>query len=331
MTANADEPRLFALESSRPFGERVAWELDLALSSHEEREFDDGEHKTRPLESVRDRDVFVLHSLYADARESVNDKLCRFLFFLGACRDAGAGRLTAVVPYLCYARKDRKTKSRDPVTTRYVAQIFEAVGVDRVVAMDVHNLAAYQNAFRGGTEHLEARVLFVEHFADLCADEDLAVVSPDVGGVKRAEAFREALASRLDRPVASGFMEKERSRGVVSGDTFVGEVDGRTVILLDDMIATGTTMARAAEACREAGAGTCYAASTHGLFLEGAEEVVRDSALDRVVVTDTVPPFRLPPELVSEKITLLDGAGLFAEAIRRLHEGGSVVELLKEE
>ncbi|NIP60873.1 MAG: ribose-phosphate diphosphokinase [Gemmatimonadetes bacterium] len=324
------ELRLFALESSRSFAERVAAVLEIPLSRHEERDFADGEHKTRPLESVRGRDVFVVQSLYGEDGESVNDKLCRFLFFLGACRDAGAGRLTAVVPYLCYARKDRKTKSRDPVTIRYVAGFFDAVDVDRVVAMDVHNLAAYQNAFRRGGEHLEARVLFLDHFAEVLADEEIAVVSPDVGGVKRAEAFRESLAERLDRPVASGFMEKERSWGVVSGETLVGELEGRTVILLDDMIGTGTTMARAAAACREAGARACYAAATHGLFLEGAQAVVGDPALDGVVVTDTVPPVRLPSDLASEKVTLLDGAGLFGEAIRRMHVGGSIVELLEQ-
>jgi ribose-phosphate pyrophosphokinase len=331
MSPNLDDLRVFALESSRAFGQRVAGALSVPLSRHEEREFPDGEHKARPLESVRGKDVFVVHGLYADHRESVNDKLCRLLFFLGACRDAAAGRLTAVVPYLCYARKDRRTKSRDPVTTRYVAGLFEAVGTDGIVTMDVHNLAAYQNAFRRGAEHLEARGLFVRHFADRLGDAPLAVVSPDVGGVKRAEAFRRSLAERLERPIASGFMEKARSSGVVSGEALVGEVAGRAVILLDDMIGTGTTMSRAASACREAGATACFAAATHGLFLEGAHTVVGDSALDGVVVTDTVPPFRLAPELVAEKVTVLDGAGLFAEAIRRMHVNGSIVELLEQE
>lgn len=324
--------KLFALGASRSFGERMGAAIGVQLSEHEERDFDDGEHKVRPLESVRGQDVFVVHSLYTDDAQSVNDKLCRLLFFLGACRDAGALRLTAVAPYLCYARKDRKTKPRDPVTIRYVAQLFEAVGIDGVVAMDVHELAAYQNAFRRGSEHLEARTLFADHFAHLLADEEeIAVVSPDVGGVKRAEAFRKTLSKRMDRDVTSGFMEKERSRGVVSGETFVGDVEGRGVILLDDIIGTGTTMARAAAACRKAGATSCWAAATHGIFLEGAEEVVSDEALNGVVVTDTVPPFRLPPELVSRKVTLLDGAGLFAEAVRRLHTHGSIVELLAQE
>src|SRR5512143_2008741 len=113
---------LFTLESSRPFAEAIARALDIAVSVHEEREFEDGEHKTRPLVSVRGRDVYVVQSLHGDERQSVNDKLARLLFFIGALKDASAGRVTAVVPYLCYARKDRKSKPRDPVTTRYVAQ-----------------------------------------------------------------------------------------------------------------------------------------------------------------------------------------------------------------
>jgi ribose-phosphate pyrophosphokinase len=154
---------------------------------------------------VRGKDVFVIQSLYSDARESVNDKLLRLLFFLGALKDASAERVTAVVPYLAYARKDRKTQSRDPVTTRYVAALFEAVGVDRMMTLDVHNLAAFQNAFRCRTDHLEARKLFVDYFAPLLRDREIVVVSPDIGGVKRAEQFRRSLSRVLDRAIPTAF------------------------------------------------------------------------------------------------------------------------------
>src|SRR5690606_21695546 len=171
---------LFALNATRALGLRVAERLGVALSPHEEREFEDGEHKARPLVSVRDRDVYVMHSLHGEPGASVNDKLLRLLFFLGAVRDAGAARVTAVLPYLAYGRKDARTKPRDPLTTRYVAALFEAVGVDRVVALEVHNLAAFQNAFRCRTEHLDTAVLFARHFAAaLPAATPLAVVSPD--------------------------------------------------------------------------------------------------------------------------------------------------------
>jgi len=320
--------RLFALDANRAYGEKIAGKLGIRLSAHEERNFEDGEHKARPLENVRGRDVFVVQSLYGDNSQSVNDKLCRLLFFVGALRDAAAAHITAIVPYLCYARKDRKTKFRDPVTTRYTAALFEAVGVDRVVTLDVHNLAAYQNAFRCASEHLEARMLFVDYFAPLLRDQESIVLSPDEGGLKRADAFRRALSRTLDRQIPTGFMEKRRSRGVVSGEGLFADVKGRTVVIIDDLISTGTTLLRAAKAAREHGGERVYAAASHGLFIGQANQLFADPALDKVVVTDSVPPFRLDPSAVQEKLIVLDAAGLFAEAIRRMHEGGSVVELL---
>ncbi len=319
---------LFALDASRAYGEKIAGKLGVQLSPHEERSFEDGEHKARPLTNVRGRDVFVVQSLYGNGGQSVNDKLCRLLFFVGALRDAAAAHVTAIVPYLCYARKERKTKFRDPVTTRYIAALFEAVGVDRVVTLDVHNLAAYQNAFRCATEHLEARLLFVDYFTPLLRDEESIVLSPDEGGLKRADAFRRALSRALDRQIPTGFMEKRRSRGVISGETLFADVKGRTVLIIDDLISTGTTLLRAARAAREHGARRVYAAASHGLFIGHANQLLTDPALDKVVVTDSVPPFRLDPNIVQEKLVVLDAAGLFAEAIRRMHEGGSVVELL---
>src|SRR3990167_755469 len=187
------ELTLFALDDSREFGERVSRHLNLGLGAHEQREFEDGEHKTRPLISVRGKDVFVVQSLHADHHQSVADKLCRLWFFIGTLKDASAARVTAIVPYLAYARKDRKTQPRDPVTTRYVAALFEAVGVDCVVTLDVHNLAAFQNAFRCRTEHLEANRLFVRHFVALVREREVVVVAPDAGGIKRAEHFRLSL------------------------------------------------------------------------------------------------------------------------------------------
>ena len=320
---------LFALDASRPFGERVATALSVALSSHEEREFEDGEHKARPLENVRGKDVYVIQSLYGEPGMSANDKLVRLLFFIGALKDASAGRVTAVCPYLAYSRKDRKTKSRDPVSSRYVAQLFEAVGTDRMVTLDVHNPAAYQNAFRIPAEHLEAQGLFVAWFTAHLADDPIVVVSPDAGGVKRAEAFRQALSQALGRPIAAAFMEKRRSEGVVSGEAVVGDVGGMTAIILDDLIGTGTTLARAAAACKALGASRVYAAASHGMFVGAADAVLADPALDKVLVTDSVPPFRLPPALLGSRVEVLASAPLFAEAIYRLHSGGSLVELLQ--
>ncbi|MBL27123.1 MAG: ribose-phosphate pyrophosphokinase [Rhodospirillaceae bacterium] len=325
MTTTA--PRIAALNAGRDFAARIAAILGVKPLAHEERDFEDGEHKIRPLESVRGSDVYLVQSLHGGDGMSVNDKLARLLFFIGGLKDAGAVRVTAVVPYLCYARKDRRTKPRDPVTTRYVAALFEAVGTDRIVTVDVHNRAAYDNAFRMPAEHLEARKLFVDHVRATAGDAGLVVVSPDEGGVKRAERFRQGLAAATGCAVGSGFVEKYRSEGVVSGGTLVGEVAGRTVAILDDMIGTGGTLVRAAEACRAEGAEAVIACATHGLFMGGAEALFASPAIDRVVVTDTVPPFRVDRARVGEKLVVLDSAPLIAAAIRALHENGSVTAL----
>ena len=320
---------VFALNTSRDFGERVCEQMQTVLSVHEEREFEDGEHKARPLVSVRGKDVFVIQSLYGENTQSVNDKLCRLLFFLGTLRDASAGRITAVIPYLCYARKDRKSKARDPVTTRYVAAMFEAMHIDRVVTLDVHNLSAFQNAWRIPADHLEARKLFVNHFASLVGADAIAVVSPDEGGVKRAEEFRRALGEKLGRDVHAAFIEKYRSAGVVSGQAVVGDVNGKTAIIIDDLISSGTTLTRAAEACRVRGATSVVAAATHGVFSSKANESLSNPALNHIVITNSVPESSFDLSRIRAKLTVLDVSGLFAEAIRRIHLGGSIVELLE--
>ncbi|MCO5167667.1 MAG: ribose-phosphate pyrophosphokinase [Planctomycetes bacterium] len=314
---------LFALGSTRPLGEGVSRALGAPLAAHEEREFEWGQHKARPLVNVRGRDAYVLHSLHGEPGQSANDKLCRLLFFVGALRDAGAGQVTAVVPFLCYSRKDRRTKPRDPVTTRYVAALFEAVGTDRVVTVDVHNLAAYQNAFRCRAEHLEGRPLFVERLAPGLREQEVVVVSPDAGGVHRAEAFRASLARALGRPVELAFVEKRRSEGVVSGDLLAGDVRGRAAVVVDDMISSGTTTLRAARRCLDAGATRVLAAASHAVFTPGADEALADPALERVLVLGTAPPQGLVA--ARDKVEVLDVAPLLGEAVRRLHEGGSLV------
>jgi ribose-phosphate pyrophosphokinase len=322
-------PALFALGATRPLGERIASRLGWPLAAHEEREFEWGQHKARPLESVRGRDVYALHSLHGDRERSANDKLVRLLFFVGALRDAGAARLTALVPFLCYSRKERKTKPRDPVSTRYLAALFEAVGADRVVTLEVHDLAAFQNAFRCRTEHLVAAPVFARHLQPRLADREWVVASPDVGGIKRADAFRAALGELLGRELDGAFVEKRRSAGAVSGDRLVGDVGGRGVLLYDDMISGGTTVARAADACRKAGASAVWAAAAHGVFTPEASRTLDAAALDAILVLDHVPPFALDPALAKAKLETLDASALLAEAIRRLHENGSLEELAR--
>ena len=318
---------LFALDATADLGKAVARALGCKLAAHEERAFEDGEHKARPLDTVGGTSVYVIQSLHGGPSETANDKLCRLLFFIGALKDAGAARVTAVVPYLCYARKDRRTESSDPVTTRYIAGMFEAVGTDCVVTLEVHNPVAFENAFRCRTVSLTTTPLFVD-YARALTGETLSVVSPDPGGAKRAELLRQALEAALGRPVGKAFADKHRSAGIVSGDLFVGDVAGTTALVVDDLISTGGTLLRAARAAHKAGARRVIALVTHGLFMAGAAEALADPAIERLVVTDAVPAFRLASGPVRDKLDILPAAPLLAEAIRRLDEGRALADLL---
>jgi ribose-phosphate pyrophosphokinase len=309
---------LFALRGSHELAARVAGRLDIALAPHDERDFEDGEHKTRPLTEVRGHDVFVLHSLHGDERQSGNDKFCRLSFFCGALKDAGADRVTVIAPYLCYARKDRRTKSNDPIITRYVAAMFEAVGVDRMITVEAHNVAAFENAFRCPTVHIETAPLLADHFAALARDGGIVAVSPDAGGAKRAEAFRQALEQLTGKDVGSAYMEKYRSSGVVRGELLAGDVKGRTAVIVDDLISTGGTLVRAARACRAAGAVRVFAAAAHGLFVGGAQELFASPDLDAIVVCDTVPPFRVA-EAARRHLTVLEISESIARAVMACH------------
>ncbi len=315
-------PAIFGLHGTRDLAERVAARLDVALAAHEEREFEDGEHKARPLEDVRGRDVYVVHSLHGGVNQSANDKLCRLLFFCGALKDAGAQRVTAVVPYLCYARKDRRTKPNDPITTRYVAEIFEAVGIDSLITFEVHNISAVENAFRIPTWHIEAAPLFAAYFTPLLTGVSAAAVAPDAGGAKRAEQFRLALEKLTGSDVASAQMEKFRSSGVVSGALLAGDVRGKVAIIVDDMISTGGTLVRAAEACRAAGAAHVMTVAAHGLFIGGAPRLFASPAIDGVAVTDTVPVTETVSQIAAPRLTVLDSSEALARAIGVCHAAG---------
>lgn len=208
-----------------------------------------------------------------------------------------------------------------------MAQLLEAIGTDTVVTFEVHNPAAFENAFHCRTVHLGGHALFVPRLAAL--DGPLIVASPDPGGVKRAQIFREQLKRRLGRDVGSAFMEKRRSAGVVSGNLLVGEVAGATLLVVDDLISAGGTMLRVAEACLAQGAARVVAIAAHGLFTGNAAAVMASRALARTLISDSVPPFRLPEALLGSCVDVVEAAPLFAEAIRRLHEGGSITELVE--
>ena len=331
--------KLFGLRGSEEFARQVASFLDVPVARHVERRFDDGETYVKSDENVRSCDVYVIDSLYSDGEMSAGEKLSTLLIFLGSLKDASAGRITVVAPYLAFARQDRKTESRAPITTKYVATLLEAAGADRLLTMDVHNLSSFQNAFRIPADNLEARTLFVDFLtgldreghptggAHLEAPPDLVVVSPDSGGMSRARRFREGLEKRTNRfnQIDLAYFDKERSTSGVSGSKIVGDVKGRPAIVLDDMIASAGTIKAAGEAIERHGGTVWAACATHGLFIGDAKENL--AGVPRLVITDTIPPFRLGAR---DGLHVIPTAKFFALAIGRTHkDGGSISQLLQ--
>jgi ribose-phosphate pyrophosphokinase len=202
------------------------------------------------------------------------------------------------------------------------------MNVDAVVTLDVHNISAFENAFRRLTVHLDTRKLVAAHLKERLADEPLVVASPDPGGVKRAQLFRETLEATIGRPVGFALMEKRRSAGILSGEMIAGEVAQANVIIIDDLISTGGTMRRAASALREAGARRIFAAAAHGLFVGEAQSALESASFEKVFVTDSVPTFRLAPDIVEKHVEVVTAAPLVADAIRRLHHNESIAELI---
>ncbi|KAA9004980.1 ribose-phosphate diphosphokinase [Histidinibacterium aquaticum] len=318
----------FVLNGSGLLGSRIAAAGDFDCAPHEEREFAGGEHKARPLVSVRDREVVVFHELHAEEDASVNDRLVRLLFFVSTCKQNGARRVTALAPYLPYSRKDRQTKSRDPVTTRYVAALFEAAGADAVVTLDVHTKTAFQNAYRIAAIDLTTVELFAADIAGQSDSTEIAVVSPDGGGIKRAELVRKAVERRANRPVGFGLMEKRRSGGVVSGSLFAGDVQGRVVYIVDDMICGGQTIHRATDAIRARGARQVHAIAAHGLLATGAAEVLNGCGLDSVTLTDSVAPLpAAEADALGSRLRVLTVAPLIAGTLRALDAGTALSDL----
>lgn len=330
MTIRRLDSCFVALSESRGLAAASAQHAGLALAALEERRFEDGEFKLRPLESVRDRAAYVLQALAATPDAPLCERLVRFLFLINGLRDAGASPRIALVPYLAFARKERRTQLRDPVNSRYVAELFEASGVDRLIALDVHNPAALDNSFRIPVDHLTAQPMFVDHFATRLAQARLAIASPDIGGIKRAQIFRELLEARLGREVELAFIEKRRAKGVVSTGTLVGQVADCEVIVLDDLCATGGTLIRAAAVCRQAGAVAVHVAVTHWPLVAGLENLMGPNDITSIVTTDSA-GLSLPlPESCAKagKLTMLSVAPLLGQAVRRIEAGKPLAPLL---
>jgi len=276
--------------------------------------FPDGEVRLQILENVRGADVFVIQPTC----NPVNDNLMELLVMLDALRRASAERVTAVIPYYGYARQDRKDRPRVPISAKLVADLLTSAGADRVLALDLH-AGQIQGFFNIPVDHLYATPVTVRYFRRLRL-KDPVVVSPDPGGVERARAF----AKRLNSPLA--IIDKRREdANVVEMFNVVGEVEGKTCLIVDDMIDTGGTLVKSAQALTEKGAAAVYACCSHGVFAEGAVDKICSAPLEQVVTTNSI---RLPPAAQQcQKIKVLSVGTLLAQAIRSIHEETSVSKL----
>ena len=332
MSLNSLPAAAVGLSESQALANAIAQHAGLALLPIEERTFEGGEFKLRPLESVRGRELFVIQSLAATEDAPTPLRLVRLLFLLQGLRDAGARTRTVLLPYFAFARKDRRTQIRDPVSARYVAELLESVGTGCLISLDVHNSAAFDNAFRIPTIHLSALPMLVEHFLlRLPGTDAFTVVSPDVGGIKRAQIFRELLAARSGRNIGLAFVEKRRARGMVSGGVLAGDIAGQPAIVLDDLCATGGTLVRAAASCREHGATAVHVAVTHAPLRAGLVSLTAAQWITSITLTDSVgAALAIPPaDSAAQRITTLPIGALFGQTVRRMLSGEPVAPLLE--
>lgn len=307
--------KVFSGNANRELAEKICKELGIPLGTCDVSQFSDGEINVNISETVRGIDVFIVQP----TNSPVNDNLMETLILIDAVKRASAGRVNAVVPYYGYARQDRKTKAREPITAKLVANLFTTAGADRVITMDLH-AAQIQGYFDIPVDHLSGVPILAEYFKDI-VDEETVVVSPDLGGVTRARSF----ANLLDLPIA--IIEKRRPKANVSEVmNVIGDINGKNVILIDDIIDTAGTIAKAASVLKNFGAKKVYGCATHGVLSGPAIERIRDSELERFVITDTIP---LPEEKKIDKIEIVSVAPLFAEAIRRIHDNESVSKLFE--
>lgn len=302
--------QLFSLNSNRPLAEEIAEHIGVPLGKCTVSHFSDGETQINIEESVRGRDVFVIQS----TSEPVNDNLMELLIFVDALKRASAKTINIVLPYYGYARQDRKARSREPITAKLVANLLETTGASRVVTLDLH-APQIQGFFDIPIDHLQGVPLLTEYMAGKNL-QDVVVVSPDHGGVIRARR----MADRLKAPI--GIIDKRRPRpNEAEVMNIIGDIKGRTAILVDDIIDTAGTMQLAAEALIEAGAKEVYACATHPVLSGPAIERIENSPIKELVVTNSI---QLPKEKQIDKITQLSVAKLIGEAITRIHENQSI-------
>ncbi len=310
----SEEIKIFTGRSNVGLAAQICESLGLELGKIRVTQFPDGESYCQIQENVRGKDVFIIQSTCPP----VNQNLVELLVMLDAFKRASAARVTAVIPYYGYARQDRKDRPRVPISAKLVADLITAAGADRILAMDLH-APAIQGYFDIPVDHLFALPVMVDHMLSLKL-EKLTVVSPDAGGVERARAFAKRLQAEL------AIMDKRRDADNVAKIMhIIGDVEGRNVVIVDDIIDTGGTVKETVDALHQAGVGRIFACMTHGILSGPAIDRLTDSQLENILLTNTIPldeekRERLKPEILSV-------AGLLGEAIKRIHTNSSVSSL----
>ena len=320
MSANdRNQLKVFAGRAGGNLAKAMCAHLDLPLGAGQATLFDDGEIFVKLDEEVRGRDCFVVQSTCSP----VNENLMELLIYMDCLRRASAKRITAVIPYFGYARQDRKDEGRVPITAKLVANLIVAAGAHRVLCMDLH-AAQIQGFFDIPVDHLSASPVFLDWLRDRRDDlDDLVVVSPDIGNVKMAKNYAAALNAEM------AIIDKRRNSGsTVTSRTIIGDVRGRTVLMIDDMISTAGTVCEAARLAMEHGATRILAAATHGVLVGPAMKRLQEAPIGHLLVSDTIPNGeRTNP--IADKLETLSVAKLLGEAIHRIHHDQSLSELFR--
>ena len=320
MIAHGKEISVFTGNSNPELAKAICTQLFKTMGNANVTRFADGECSVSVYETVRGKDVFIVQSTC----KPVNDSLMELLIMTDAMRRASAGRITAVIPYFGYARQDRKAKSRDPISAKLVANLITAAGADRVLTMDLH-AAQIQGFFDIPVDNLIGANLFAKHYIRKFGkgNDDVMVVSPDVGSTARARAFSMQLGCNM------AIVDKRRERANQSEVmNIIGNVEGKTCILLDDIVDTAGSLCGAANAIKElGGAKEVFACVTHGVLSGPAIDRINESCIKELLLLDTVPYPTDKPEC--DKISYLSTAPVFAEAIRRIHEEAAISSIFE--